>query len=302
MLIDLLILFLRQIQTYDRSLIFDRFSYNPNFRGLNPYELVVNSQSRPFSSFYDFVSKPGSRQQSIFSRFQSIPHQNFFPKTQPFDENLEESESLLSDFHYSELYDNHQPVDWSPARDFEKEVLYQRGVLPQVKDDNLYLEKDRVDFNSRRQVYYMSVSIFWRLVFKLYSLVFQIFFSYLLLWYYCYKQLFFLIFLILFIRLYFYSIQYSFYEYRLMLLEYKNFLIYTKMLYIRIDNLEIPENNFQRNLLRFFPSLYNQPRYILSEKYYAHRRFLFFKIFKELPFIFFFGLSYLFILLVKRFF
>ena len=278
----------QQLHTYDRSLIFDRFTYNPNFRGLNPYELVVNSQTRPFSSFYDFVSKPGARQQSIFAKSQIIKHRNFFPKIRR-DENVVGSRSgAFLKRHYLNLYKGHAPVMWSQGRDFERYNTSVLGGVPDISGHEHRLKhRNKLNLNNKRRVYYMHVSIFWKFIFKIYSIIFEVSYMYCMLWFFCYKQIILILVLILFARLYFYGVQVSFYEYRYMLLEYKNFLIFTNQLYTKKEHFSIPETNFEKTLLRIFPSFYNQPEFALSYKYISFRRFLMYKFFREFFFIFF---------------
>src|SRR5690606_28399860 len=132
--------------------------------------------------------------------------------------------------HYASLYKGHARVTWSQYHKFSKFHLESLDGFTELTG-RTYSKRQRVNNNrlnlvKRRRVYYLHVSVFWIFMFKIYSIIFDVTYAYCLFWFFCYKQILFVFFSFILLRLYFYGIQVSFYEYRYMLLEYKNFLIF----------------------------------------------------------------------------
>ena len=266
--------------TYDRSKIFERFSYDPNFSGQNPYVLNPLNRLSTISSLYDFVDKPGVRQKPLHGRSVAFPHSNIFRR---HGGNFESDEPEKDKFH------------------FVKKALYFDSVNQSLPEEMKKVEREspelQWDYFSRkrnlRTVYY-TISIVFRFIFKLYLLSFSFFVAYCKLWFYCYKQILFIVLVFSIFRFYVYVFKLILFEYKLRLLLYKNSLIFDKRLYLKSLNFT---NNIDKELadiphfVRVSPLFLKFRKFLIIHFILNLPKYIFVRPFQELWRLFLFNLD-----------
>ena len=166
--------------TYDRSTIFERFSYDPNFSGQNPYVLNPFKRLSTISGLYDFVDKPGVRQSTIYGKADSFPHRNIFRTTGGV---VQLGTSSYKKFHfvkkalYHDVSENKIVGDQKPY-----DYLDSKIQLPNFTR------------RRRRRTVFLTISLFFKFILKIYLVSIDVFFAYYQFWVYCYKQILFAIF------------------------------------------------------------------------------------------------------------